>query len=387
MYRIGINALGFKNESGGPQSSIYNTVKYLLKNDNENKYFLFVAKNNEYVFEDLKHFPNLKVIVYPIDSNNSTIRVITEHTFLVLGILKHRIQLMHHNFNYMPRFCPTKSITTLHDLSGFFFYENLPHTKVMTRYYNYLKNNMAYTFKHAKKVIVISEFTRSEVHKYYDGISDDLMITIPQSLDSRKNTAAIREQIFEDFNINKPYILSVSVVRPHKNFPFLIKIFNKIKERYKIPHQLVISGKMGVEMQGLEKNDFLEEIESSPYKKDIKYVGFTSSEDLASLYTNADLYVTTTLYEGFGSPLIEAMRYKLPIACSNAASLPEVGGNGCIYFDPYNEDDACEKVYKLISDKNLRKNILIKQKERLEYYSWDRIAKQIIKLYSEVINE
>ena len=385
MYRIGINALGFKNEAGGPQSSIYNTVKYLLMNDNENKYFLFVAKNNEYIFEDLKQYSNLKVIVYPINSNNSTIRVIAEHTFLVFGIIRHRIQLMHHNFNYMPRFCPTKSITTLHDLSGFFFYENLPHTKVMTKYYNYLKNNMAYTFKHAKKIIVISEFTRSQVHKYYDGISDDLMITIPQSLDSRKNTAIPNENVLEKFNIRKPYMLSVSVVRPHKNYPFLIKIFNSLKEKYNIPHQLVISGKMGVEMQGLEKNDFLYELENSPYKNDIKYLGFTSSEDLAGLYTNADIYVTTTLYEGFGATLMEAMQYNLPIACSNVASLPEVGGKGCIYFDPYNVDDACEKIYSLIANKDFQEEIKSHQKERLEYYSWDNIAKAIINVYKELL--
>lgn len=385
-YKIAFNALGLKKNTGGVESYIYCLIKSILDIDSENRYYIFAGKSTSYVFDSLKHYQNLKIIVYPIDTYNSTVRVITEHTLMALGIIRHKIDLVHHMANYMPRFCPTKSVTTVHDLSGFYFYENLPKTKVMTRYYHYLKPNVKYTLAHSKKIIVYSEFTRSEIHKYYDNVDDSQIITTGISTDVRKNISDEASNIIQDKNIKKPYILSVSIVRPHKNFPFLIRAFNRLKEKYNVPHQLVICGGMGREMQGLERNDFLEEIENSPFKEDIKYLGYTKNDDISELFKNADLYVTPSKYEGFGMTLIEAMTYNLPIASSNAASLPEVGGEGCLYFDPDNEKEASEVMYKIILDENIRKNMLIKQKERLNYYSWDNIASQIINIYLNVLD-
>lgn len=385
-YKIAFNALGLKKNTGGVESHIYGVIKSILDTDSLNQYYIFTGKNTASVFDSLKKYKNLKIVVYPIDTNNSTVRVITEHTLLVFGIILHRIDLIHHFCQYMPRLCPTKSVTTLHDLSGFYFYENLPKTKVMAKYYRYLKNNVKYTLQHTDKLIVVSNFTRTQVHKYYDNIDDSKMVTIGMSLDTRKSTCVGNTDILKEKNINKPYLLSVSIIRPHKNFPFLIRAFNRLKEKYNVPHQLVICGGMGREMQGLERNDFLEEIENSPFKEDIKYLGYTKNDDISELFKNADLYVTPSKYEGFGMTLIEAMTYNLPIASSNAASLPEVGGEGCLYFDPDNENEASEVMYKIILDENIRKNMLIKQKERLNYYSWDNIASQIINIYLNVLD-
>ncbi len=382
MSRIAFNALGLKSKTGGVESHIYNVIKNILLLDAVNDYFLYIGKNTKKVFEDLKVFKNLKIIVFPIDTNNSTVRVIAEHTLLALSLLKHRIDLVHHFCNYMPRISPVKSITTLHDLSGFYYHYNFEPTKQMERFYRYLKSEMGYTFLHAQKVIVISEFTRQEVHKYYSNVDDKKLVTIGMSLDERKEKFEPNAQYLIDLGVKKPYLLSVSVVRPHKNYAFLVRTFNKLKEFYNIPHQLVIAG-------GIQVSDspFFSEIEKSSYKSEIKYLGYVDNEKLATLYANANIYVTSTLYEGFGMPLMEAMTYNLPIACSNLASLPEVGGNGCVYFNPYDEDEAAEKIYKLISDEDYKSYIKSYQKERLEYYSWDNIAKKIIQLYKVTIDE
>lgn len=379
MKKIAFNALGLKSGTGGVESYIYNVIKYVLKNDCENEYLLYVGKNTSSVFDDLKCFKNFKIIVFPINTNNSTIRVITEYTILTLSLIKHKINLVHHFCNYMPRFCPVKSITTLHDLSGFFYHENFVHTKQMERFYKHLKREMGYTFKHAKKVIVISEFTRAEVHKYYNNVDNNKLITIGMSLDTRKENFIAKQAHLKDFDISKKYLLSVSVVRPHKNYAFLVRVFNLLKEKYNIPYQLVIAGGIQVNAQ-----DFFEEIEKSPYKYDIKYLGYVPNEKLTSLYTYADIYLTTTLYEGFGIPLMEAMTYNLPIACSNVASLPEVGREGAVYFNPKDENNACEVIYNLILDKNLQELIKSKNKENLKYYSWDKVASNIINLYKDI---
>lgn len=378
--RIAFNALGLKNNTGGVEAHIYNLIENILIQDDRNKYFLFIGKNTQKVFENLKLFKNLKIIVFPINTNNSTIRVLAEHSILALSLIFYRINLIHHLCNYMPRICPAKSITTIHDLLGFFNHEHFEHTSQMERYYKYAKKAIKYTLKKSSKIIVISEFTRSEVHKYYD-VDDSKMVTIGMSLDSRKQKFEPNGQRLAELGISSPYLLSVSVVRPHKNYAFLVKVFNYLKEKYKIPHQLVIVGGIQVNAQ-----NFIDEIKDSSYKNDIKYLGYVTNEDLASLYKYAGIYVTTSLYEGFGMPLMEAMIYNLPIASSNTASLPEVGGEGAIYFNPYDVKNAGEIIYKLISNDELQKKIKSKQQERLDFYSWDKVAKKMISEYNDVFH-
>ena len=387
-YKIALNALALKKHSGGIESSYYNTVKYLLKNDTKNLYFLFIGKNAVNIFSDFKDCHNLKTVVLPIDTNNSKLRVIAEYTLLNLYILLYGINLVHHLCDYMPRINFCKTVTTIHDLSGFFYHNNFPPTKIMERYYRYTKSETASTLKLCDRIIAISNFTKSELNKYYPDISfDNKVVVIGQSLDSRKTDCAINETYLKELSIQKPYIFSASIVKPHKNYDFLIRAFNMLKEKYNIPHYLIIAGGMGNEMKQRESNSFLEEIEKSPYKEFIKYLGYVDNKYMATLYNFTDIYVTTTIYEGFGLPILEAMKYKRPIACSNIASLPEVGGEGCIYFDPYNVANASDVIYKLLNDKTLQQMLVSKQQAQLNLFSWDKLTPKILNVYNDVLME
>lgn len=84
---IAINALGLKSNTGGVESYIFNLVRSLLENDKENSYFLFVGINTKNIFNDLQKYNNLRIVSYPINTNNSTIRVITENTLFAFDLL------------------------------------------------------------------------------------------------------------------------------------------------------------------------------------------------------------------------------------------------------------------------------------------------------------
>lgn len=377
--KIGLNALGLKNKTGGVETYIYNMVKSILLNDNQNKYYLFVGKNTEGIFKDLT-FKNLKIIVFPINTNNSILRIITENSLLNFYCLLLGLNITHHFCNYIPRIFFTKSIVTIHDLGGFFYHESYPEYKDMHKYYKYMKKELAYTLKKAYKIIAISNFTKSEILKYYPQINAEKIEVICQSLDTRKNKNFIAQITLEQLEINKPYILSISVIRPHKNMTILIDIFNKIKEKYKIPHLLVIAG--GIQ---LKTNDFLDAINTSPYKQDIKYLGYVKNDVLPVLYKNASCFVFPSLYEGFGIPILEAMEYNIPILSSNCASLPEVGGESCLYFNPENIFNTVEQLYQILIDKNIRVTLIEKQKKQLAMFNWNNIAEKILKIYKNGI--
>ncbi len=375
---IGFNALGLKSKTGGVETYIYNMVKAILLNDSKNNYFLFVGKNTELIFKDLK-FKNLKIITLPINTNNSILRIIAENTLLNLFCIIHHLKLVHHFCNYIPRIFFTKSVVTIHDLGGFFYHEKYPEYNDMHNYYKYMKKELAYTLKKANQVIAISNFTKSEIIKYYPNTSENKIKVIGQSLDTRKTKNTNTTKTIQDLDINKPYLLSISVIRPHKNMEFLVKIFNILKQKYNIPHQLVIAG--GIQ---LKTNSFIEAIKLSPFKDDIKYLGYIENDIMPILYKNADCFIFPSLYEGFGIPLLEAMEYEIPIVSSNAASLPEVGGDGCIYFNPYDTNTAIENLYRILSKNEIIKSLISFQKMQLDYFSWNIVAQQVIDLYKEV---
>lgn len=379
MSKIAINALGLKSGVAGVETYTYNLIKHLGINDTLNQYYIFAGENLKKVFEDLEKNKNIKFIYYTVDTNNSTHRVIAENTLFPIDLIFKRINLVHHVCNYMPYFCPVKSVTTLHDMMAFYYHENYPEFSQMDRFYNYFKKAMAHTAKHVLKILPNSEFTKKEFLKHYD-IELDKVEVVRHSIDTRQKIGEAKLEILKEYDIHKPYILAVSAIRPHKNFDFLVRVFNRLKVKYNLPHQLVIIGKNDF---GYEK--FLQEVDNSYYKKDIICPGFVKNEDMASLYSFCDVLTFPSVYEGFGVPVLESMQYKIPIAASNAASIPEVGGEACIYFNPYDEVDACDKIYSVISDEGLKQSLISKQKNQLEKFDWNGIAKEYIRVYKEVV--
>jgi len=377
MPVIALNAIG--RYTGGVESYIYNLVKALLDQDQSNNYYLFMSKTQELVYKDLLAYKNLKLISYNINCSNPFARILCENTLLPLDVIKHKINIVHHLCNYIPHISPYKSIVTVHDLCVFYYHNNFPEYNETKAGYNYFKKIGNFVASKAQKIITVSEFTKRQFLDKFR-VDPRKLEVVGESYDTRKDKNIINPDILEKYNITKPYILTVSVIRPHKNFDFLVRVFNRLKAQYNLPHQLVIVGDVHF---GPEK--FFNELEKSKFKDEILYMGRVNDEDLSSIYNFADIFVYPSLYEGFGIPLIEAMYFGVPVVSSNAASLPEVGGNACLYFNPCDENDACNKIYTVLNNEVLKNNLVFNRKERLDHYSWNNIATRVLDIYNDVL--
>mgnify|MGYP006221629731 FL=1 len=98
------------------------------------------------------------------------------------------------------------------------------------------------------------------------------------------------------------------------------------------------------------------------------------------------MVVYPSLYEGFGLPVLEAMVFNSPVITSMAASLPEVGRQACLYFNPNSATELSEKILLLYNDDDLRKKLIEKGKENLKHFSWKHTAKQTIDVYQKFFN-
>ncbi len=148
----------------------------------------------------------------------------------------------------------------------------------------------------------------------------------------------------------KPYILYVGNDYPHKNLKRLKLAFEKLRS------------------EGLDYDLVL-------------ITEFVNEEELDNLYKNASLFVFPSLSEGFGLPPLEAMMRGVPVASSNATSLPEILGDAALYFNPLDVDDMVRVIKKTLSSDRVQKILIAKGFEQIKKYSWEKMAKETLKIY------
>lgn len=112
---------------------------------------------------------------------------------------------------------------------------------------------------------------------------------------------------------------------------------------------------------------------------------FIDDRDFYTLYNKAEAFIFPSLYEGFGIPVLEAFSCGCPVAASNCSSLPEVGGDAALYFDPNSEDEIRDTIAKLIYNPSLKKELTERGFNRIKLFSWDRTSLETIKGYRSIV--
>ncbi|MFQ5452331.1 MAG: glycosyltransferase family 4 protein, partial [Candidatus Paceibacterota bacterium] len=146
--------------------------------------------------------------------------------------------------------------------------------------------------------------------------------------------------------------------------------------------KLVIVGKKGW---------LYEKIYDSARHKDLKkhviFTGYLPDSHVATLYKNAYMFVLPSFYEGFGIPILEAMSHSCPVIASKVSSLPEIGGDACLYFDPHDAIQLKQTIIKLLDDESLRRDLVKKGKKRIKQFSWEKCGRSTLKILEEVASQ
>ncbi len=216
----------------------------------------------------------------------------------------------------------------------------------------------------ASAILCDSAFTASELQRLVQTPAEKLSV-VHLGLDPTWPTHA--EPHREPDNV--PYFLYVGNVKPNKNLILLLKAFDQVKDR--LPHRVVLAGRM----RGFGSNDepVLRQAESMGSR--VRFTDEITDAELISLYAGAAALVLPSLYEGFGLPLLEAMQLGCPCFSSNATSLPEIGGDAALYFDPHSVDSLVERLLQ-VTDEPLMESLRIAGQARAENFSFDQCATQ-----------
>jgi len=215
----------------------------------------------------------------------------------------------------------------------------------------------------ADKIICISNSTKKDLLNFYN--IDEKKISVIYLGYPKKKTNL--KKIF-DF----PYILYVGTRWKYKNFENLLKaisLSNSLKNNFKL-----------VAFGGGKFNSYEENLIKKYNLKNIFQIDGDDAK-LHSCYKHASLFVYPTKYEGFGLPILESFLYGCPVACSYNSSLPEVAGEGAIYFNPDDPNDICNKIEKILISSEMREEFKNKSILQLKKFSWSKCAKETFEFY------
>lgn len=292
-------------------------------------------------------------------------------TQFVLPFKVKKNDIVYHPFQYLSILSRSKQIITIHDFIPLYYPEVAKHQ------YYYYKIVMPILLKKAHKIVCISENTKNDVVKFFN-VDEDKLIKIYNGYDEKLfNKNAIKDNVLNKYNIDKPYFISVGAGYSHKNLEAALKAFKNVTESSLC--EFIIVGK---------DSDYINKLKvlckELKIEEKVRFVGYVPDEDLPALYNKAIAFVYPTLYEGFGLPILEAMACGTVVLCSNNSSLPEVYGDAAISFDA-NDIQEIEKAMNLIlSNKDESIRLIELSKKRIAMFNWNITANEIIKLFNEM---
>jgi glycosyltransferase involved in cell wall biosynthesis len=229
------------------------------------------------------------------------------------------------------------------------------------------------------RVIAISRSTRDDLVRML-GVSTAKIDVVPQGVGQSVAVTALDEaSVRARLGVgDRTLVLSVSAKRPHKNLARLLEALALVPaERRPV---LVLPG-----YATWHEAELRERAVALGVERDVRFLGWVSDAELEGLYAAARCFVFPSLYEGFGLPVLEAMRRGLPVACSDRSSLPEVAGDAALLFDPASPRAIADALERLLGDEALVARLAAAGPFQAARFSWEATARGVLESYRRAV--
>lgn len=418
---IGIDASRANREhKTGTEWYSYYLIRQLAQIDSKNKYILYSDKPLSSGLSDLLNTFSEDTPLEPIFDKHGYQIIKSPHNNFKAKILRwpfsymwtlgrfslemifKRPDILFVPAHTIPLIHPKRTITTLHDIafmrsddiyqseaslvknSAVFKKISEFVVKIITlgRYslsnLDYLKWSTSFALQTAKKIITVSEFTKSEILDVYGTKEEKLKVIYNGFNDDAYRKIENREKINETlrkYGINGKYFLYVGRLEKKKNTARLVEAFAILKETYpEVDYKLILIGDASY---GYDEIKYL--IDEYGLDDKVIMLGWVRETDLPYIHNGASAFVFPTLYEGFGIPIIQALACGIPTIVSDIKVMREIAKDSVIYFNPYDKDAIACAMYNIISNEDLRKELEVKGLERAKNFSWKKCAKETLR--------
>lgn len=317
-------------------------------------------------------------------SNSKSIYYVIKERFAflwrVLGIKKeivaNQVDIFHGLSNEIPyniNKSKVKSVLTMHDVIF----------RVYPKFYPFIDRiiyniKAKYSCKQADHIVAVSECTKRDVMKYY-GISDDKISVVYQGCNSvfyQKYSVDEKNAIQQKYNLPSKFLLSVGTIEERKNILQIVKVLEGLSDDI----HFVAIGKGKDYANRVQKY-----IDTNNLSDRVHFLTAVPLADLPIIYQSAQIFIYTSLYEGFGIPIVEAQACGIPVIAATGSCLEEAGGEHSIYVDSHNVEELSLVICNLLSNPELCDEMVRKGKEYIKRFSDEECTKAMMKVYSSLL--
>ena len=374
--RIGLEITAAVQQGGGIGRYVREMLSALSDIDQSNQYRLFYASKNKSSHATLNLPDNFRVRHLPV--NDIWLARIWQRIRLPLPVelITGFLDIYHSpDFTLPPTLSDIPTLLTVHDLS---FLRDPESAAPGLR--GYLEVAVKRSVQLATHVLADSQSTKNDLIELY-ATPEDKITVLYAGVSSIFRPITDLDQLMKVRKRYKlgdqPFVLSVGTLQPRKNHATLIKAFELTL--MDSDYNLVLAGG-----QGWSYEEVYDLVRSRGLQHRVLFPGFVADEDLSALYSSADVMAFPSLYEGFGLPVLESMACGVPVLASNISCLPEVAGSAALFVDPRDVEAMSAAMLKLVSNVDLRETLRKKGFERVEQFSWQSSAANLLRVYRDL---
>lgn len=340
----------------------YETMKRITRDHPEHEFIFIFDRpySNEFIFSD-----NITPVVAFPPSRHPVLWYLFFDWSVPAVLKKHKADIFLSPDGWLSLRTDVPSLPVIHDLN---FFHNPQWISPVTRtYFNYFFPRFA---RKAARIGTVSEFSKNDIATRFKIAPEKIDVLYNGSNESYHPIGDdIKLQVRQKYTNGKPYFLFLGLIHPRKNLDNIMLAFSKFREQTGDDIKLLVVG--SAKYQTEESKQIYE---NSIFKEDIIFAGRIPDAELNEVIASSHALVYASLFEGFGIPILEAMRCGVPVITSDLSSMPEVAGDAALLVDPNSVNSIASALITISKDEELRKNMILKGHIQKLNYSWDRTA-------------
>lgn len=373
--RIGIDARFFGGEqSKGLGRYTQKLIEHLAQQDDHNEYVIFLQADSfdKWTIDNPRFTPMLAPYTwYTVEEQLKMPRMIREA----------EVDLMHFPHFNVPLLYRGPFVVTIHDLIILRFPTQRATTLGSLKYF--MKHTagkmvMNHAAKRSQHIITVSHFSKNDIVDYFAVPGEKISVTY-EAAEPLSGEEAPTEEVLQKYGIaDTPYVLYVGNAYPHKHLEVLVDTAKQLQQQGATQRKFVLVGKVDYFYERLQRM-----IADAGVEDLFVCTDFVPDADLPVLYKNAQAYIFPSLYEGFGLPPLEAMHYGVPVIAARASCLPEILGDGALYFDSNDISGIITALDTVENDAAARSALIARGRETVQQYSWSSMTEQTLAVYEQ----
>jgi glycosyltransferase involved in cell wall biosynthesis len=284
-------------------------------------------------------------------------------------------ELFHATEHLLPPLRGIPTVLTVHDL----IFNLFPQHQKRLNYW-YLNATMPLYCQRADAIITVSKSSKRDIVTHYD--LQPSQVTVVHEAAAPGFVPVPRDDIDRvrcGYDLPEQFLIFVGTIEPRKNLTKLIEALQLLRDQGVHIPLVIVGGK------GWLYDDFFRRLDELEVHDSVLFPGYVPSADLPALYSAATAAVMPSIYEGFGLPVLEAMACGTPVVSSSASSLPELGGDAALYFEPLDLSGMAEAIRTIWTDAELRNQMGRRGLEQAARFSWERAARETMAVYERLL--